>query len=158
MRVLTTPAETGAVTLSLPQDVQTEAFTSPDEFLASACGTSAVHLRELGGGALARLAESSRRAGASAHRCGGGVTYDTRNEALRRLRSTHRLPVSETQAGKGSLPFDQPAVGRRDRGHRHERRERARARGRPHHRIGTRWTDFTTDRKALFRPDARSPA
>jgi 3D-(3,5/4)-trihydroxycyclohexane-1,2-dione acylhydrolase (decyclizing) len=106
MRVLTSPADTGAVTLCLPQDVQAEAFDCPEEFLEER--TWRVPRARPDRAALAaavRLLQASRRPFLVA---GGGVLYSEAWEALRRFVERHGLPVGETQAGKGSLPWDHP--------------------------------------------------
>jgi len=131
MRVLTSPAETGRRHAVAAADVQTEAFDVPTSSSASACGTSAVPSPTR---SAARAAcGGHRRRAASAHRCGRRPS--PMHARTRRCPLVERtgIPVSETQAGKGSLPSITRSR-RRDRGHRHERRERARARGRPHHR------------------------
>jgi 3D-(3,5/4)-trihydroxycyclohexane-1,2-dione acylhydrolase (decyclizing) len=84
MRVLTSPAETGAVTLALPQDVQTEAYDYP--------------------AALFRK-RASRRPLIVA---GGGAIYSEATEALRRFVDQTGIPAGETMAGKGSLRYDHP--------------------------------------------------
>jgi 3D-(3,5/4)-trihydroxycyclohexane-1,2-dione acylhydrolase (decyclizing) len=104
MRVLTSPAETGAVTLALPQDVQAEAFAYP------------ASLFEHGVWPIARPrpdAELLRRAAewiASSQRPlvigGGGVIYSEASGALAAFAAQTGIPVAETQAGKGSLPHD----------------------------------------------------
>jgi 3D-(3,5/4)-trihydroxycyclohexane-1,2-dione acylhydrolase (decyclizing) len=151
--VLTSQAETGAVTLSLPQDVQVEAFDVPDEFLARRVWHVGRPLPDVA--ALARLADliaGSRRPLIVA---GGGVTYSRANEALRRYVERTGIPVAETQAGKGSLPFDHAqsvgAIGVTGTSAANAlAREADVVVG-----IGTRWTDFTTASQALFRPEAR---
>jgi 3D-(3,5/4)-trihydroxycyclohexane-1,2-dione acylhydrolase (decyclizing) len=106
MRVLTSPAETGAVTLALPQDVQAEAFDFPEEFFAR---RTWVVSRSRADAAL--VAEAVEWIG-SAKRpfiiAGGGVIYSCATEALSRFATQTGIPVSETQAGKGSLAFDHP--------------------------------------------------
>src|SRR5262249_36604330 len=102
MRVLTSPAETGAVTLSLPQDVQTEAYDYPAALFEPRVWTipRARADRE-------RLHEAARLIRASRSPlivAGGGVIYSEATEALRRFATTTGIPVAETQAGKGSLP------------------------------------------------------
>jgi 3D-(3,5/4)-trihydroxycyclohexane-1,2-dione acylhydrolase (decyclizing) len=104
MRVLTSPAETGAVTLCLPQDVQAEAFDFPQEFFQKRvwriprgrCD------RELLGKAATWLSTAK----APLIVAGGGVLYSEASEALSKFAGATGIPVSETQAGKGSLPYD----------------------------------------------------
>src|SRR3954462_483293 len=106
MRVLTSPAETGAVTLALPQDVQAEAYDSPAALFEPRVWTIARpradrdRLQE-----AAALIRASRRPLIVA---GGGVLYSEATDALRRFVDATGVPVGETQAGKGSLPDPHP--------------------------------------------------
>jgi len=148
MRVLTSPAETGAVTLALPQDVQTEAFDAPGEFLEKRLW----HIGRPGPDArafasLAELLRSSRRPLIVA---GGGVIYSRATASLRRFVESTGIPVAETQAGKGALPWDHPSSlgGIGVTGTAAANAIAAAADlviG-----IGTRWSDFTTGSHALF--------
>src|ERR1700716_2313251 len=104
MRVLTSQAETGAVMLALPQDVQTEAFEYPAEFFARRVWHVGRPLPDVA--ALGRAAEIIRAAKRPLIVAGGGVIYSEATDALRRLVKRTRTPVAETQAGKGALPFD----------------------------------------------------
>jgi 3D-(3,5/4)-trihydroxycyclohexane-1,2-dione acylhydrolase (decyclizing) len=106
MRVLTDPVETGAVTISLPQDVQAEAFDFPDELFAKRVwhiGRPAVEEA-----ALSRAVALIRASKRPLVVAGGGVIYSQATEALRVLAESTGLPVAETQAGKGSLAYDHP--------------------------------------------------
>ncbi|WP_254406492.1 thiamine pyrophosphate-binding protein, partial [Streptomyces sp. AC627_RSS907] len=107
MRVLTDPAETGAVTLALPQDVQAEAYDWPEEFLAERVW----HVRRPAPdpAALAEAAEAVRRARRPLLVAGGGVHYSEAEDALRALADATGIPVASTQAGKGSLRHDHVA-------------------------------------------------
>src|SRR3954462_7153653 len=102
MRVLTSPAETGAVTLALPQDVQAEAYDYPAALFETRVWTIARpradrdRLRE-----AAALIRASRTPMIVA---GGGVLYSDATDALRRFVDATGIAVGETQAGKGSLP------------------------------------------------------
>ena len=106
LRVLTSPAETGAVTVCLPQDVQAEAFEFPEEFFRkrvwliprSRCDETS----------FKRAVEWLRAAKAPLIVAGGGVLYSEASEALSKFAKATGIPVWETQAGKGSLPFDHP--------------------------------------------------
>jgi 3D-(3,5/4)-trihydroxycyclohexane-1,2-dione acylhydrolase (decyclizing) len=106
MRVLTSPAETGTVTLALPQDVQAEAYDYPaalfEPRLWTIARSRADRDRLLEAAALIR---DSRRPLIVA---GGGVLYSEATEALRRFVDATGVPVGETQAGKGSLPDPHP--------------------------------------------------
>jgi 3D-(3,5/4)-trihydroxycyclohexane-1,2-dione acylhydrolase (decyclizing) len=149
MRVLVNQAETGAVTLALPQDVQTEAFDVPDPFL----GKRVWHIpRPLpDDAALGRAAELIRAAARPLIVAGGGVIYSEATAALRALCEAAGIPVAETQAGKGSLPFDHPsslgAIGATGT----FAANRIAAEADLVIGIGTRWSDFTTASKTAFR-------
>ena len=104
MRVLTDPAETGAVTLALPQDVQTEAHDWPDELFAPRVWHVARPVPERT--ALARAVGAIRAAQRPLIVAGGGVIYAEATDALRAFAEATGIPVAETQAGKGSLPYD----------------------------------------------------
>src|SRR6266851_1416980 len=154
MRVLTSQSDTGAVTLSLPQDVQTEAFDVPDEFLAERVWHIGRPIPDQA--ALSRLAEligASRRPLVVA---GGGVIYSRATEALRAFVERTGIPVAGTQAGKGALPWDHPsdlgAIGVTGTAAANAiAGEADLVIG-----IGTRWTDFSTGSRALFaRSDVR---
>ncbi|MFJ8357978.1 3D-(3,5/4)-trihydroxycyclohexane-1,2-dione acylhydrolase (decyclizing) [Streptomyces sp. NPDC093984] len=107
MRVLADPAETGAVTLAMPQDVQAEGFDWPEEFFAERVW----HVRRPAPDPL-ELAEAVR-AIREAERplivAGGGVHHSEAEEALKALVDATGIPVASTQAGKGSLRHDHPA-------------------------------------------------
>src|SRR5262245_4132282 len=105
-RVLVDPAETGAVTISLPEDVQAEAYDWPLEFLERRVWRVARPMpeREL----ITRAAERIRAARRPLVICGGGVIYSGATDALDRLATRFGIPVSESQAGKGALPWSHP--------------------------------------------------
>src|SRR3982750_2917072 len=149
MRTLTSPAETGAVTLAFPQDVQAEAFDVPDEFLEERVW----HVpRPLPDDASLRAAVAAIR---GARRplviAGGGVVYSEATDALRAFCEQTGIPVGETQAGKGSLPYDHPsnlgAVGATGT----FAANRIAAGADLVIGIGTRYSDFTTASKTAFR-------
>jgi 3D-(3,5/4)-trihydroxycyclohexane-1,2-dione acylhydrolase (decyclizing) len=106
MRVLTSPSETGAVTLSLPQDVQAQAFDYPEEFFAER--TWVVPRNRADAALLAHAVKWIRNAKKPLIIAGGGVLYSEAADELARFASTTGIPVAETQAGKGSLVFDHP--------------------------------------------------
>ena len=148
MRVLTDPAETGAVTLALPQDVQTEAFDVPDEFLAKRVWH--IERRPPDGAAFAKAIELINAARRPLVVAGGGVIYSGATEALRAFVDRSGIPVAETQAGKGSMPYDHPlalgAIGATGTlAANRIARDADVIIG-----IGTRWSDFTTGSKTLF--------
>ena len=154
MRVLTSPAETGAVTLALPQDVQAEAYDYPDEFLAKRVWH--IERRPPDPAALARARAAIRSAKRPLVVAGGGVIYACASDALRRFADETGIPVAETQAGKGSLPFDHPAslgaVGATGTSAANRvARDADLVVG-----IGTRWSDFTTASRSIFQdPNVR---
>src|ERR687894_504993 len=104
MRVLTDPAETGAVTLALPEDVQTEALEVPDAFLRARVWT--IFRRPPAREAVARAAGLIREAKRPLIVAGGGVIYAEATRDLREFAEATGIPVSETQAGRGALPSD----------------------------------------------------
>ena len=108
MRVLTSQADTGAVMLALPQDVQTEAFAYPNEFLERRLWHVGRPLPD--SAALDRAAELIRASKRALIVAGGGVIYSEATTALQRIVKQTGLPVAETQAGKGSVPFDHPGA------------------------------------------------
>jgi 3D-(3,5/4)-trihydroxycyclohexane-1,2-dione acylhydrolase (decyclizing) len=106
IRVLTDPALCGPVTLALPQDVQTFAWDFPEAFFAPA--TILFHAPPPDEAALARAVALVRAAKRPLVIAGGGVLYGLATDALRSFAEKHRVPVAETQAGKGALPWDHP--------------------------------------------------
>ena len=110
MRVLTDPVETGAVTIALPQDVQAEAHDFPEELFAKRVWHVARPVPEPA--ALDRAVEVIRSAQRPLIVAGGGVLYSEAQDALRGLAAQTGIPVSDTQAGKGAVLWDDPqAVG-----------------------------------------------
>jgi len=148
MRVLTDPAETGAVTLALPEDVQAEAFEVPEPFLERRVWT--VYRQPPAPEALARAAEVIRGARRPLIVAGGGVIYSEAVAALRALVDATGIPVCETQAGRGALVSEHPlslgAVGATGTSAANRlAREADVVIG-----VGTRWSDFTTASKSAF--------
>ena len=148
IHVLTDPALCGPVTLALPQDVQTMAFDYPVDFFAPA--TVIFRAPPPAVAELTRAVALLRAASRPLIIAGGGVLYGLASDALRAFADAHGVPVAETQAGKGALPFDHPlqqgAIG---------------VTGSPaanalaHEAdvvlaIGTRLSDFTTGSHSLF--------
>ena len=129
MRVLTDPAETGAVTLALPQDVQAEAFDWPDGAVREARLADPAPAARAGRRCTRPPSCCAARAGPLIV-AGGGTIYAEATDALRELAEATGIAVGETQAGKGSLPYDHPQALGRDRRHRHDRGQRRRSRGR----------------------------
>ncbi|WNO74487.1 3D-(3,5/4)-trihydroxycyclohexane-1,2-dione acylhydrolase (decyclizing) [Streptomyces sp. AM8-1-1] len=148
MRVLADPAETGAVTLALPQDVQAEAYDWPEDFFAERVWQVSRPRPDL------TALDAARRALTSARRpllvVGGGVRHSEAEGALRAFADATRIPVASTQAGKGSLPYDHPAdvggIGHTGTATADELACTADlVIG-----VGTRWSDFTTASSTLF--------
>jgi len=154
MRVMTSPAETGAVTLSLPQDVQAEALECPTAFLEKRVWRIPRPRGEAG--VIRHAADMIRLARKPLLLAGGGVLYSEASAALAKFVEQTGIPVAETQAGKGSLSYDHPrclgAMG---------------VTGTPGANIlardadliigvGTRYADFTTASKTAFQnPDVK---
>ncbi|MFH8933333.1 3D-(3,5/4)-trihydroxycyclohexane-1,2-dione acylhydrolase (decyclizing) [Streptomyces griseosporeus] len=107
MRVLTDPAETGAVTLALPQDVQAEAYDWPEEFFAERVWR--VRRPAPDPEELAEAVRAIRAAERPLLVAGGGVHHSEAEAALRAFAEATGIPVASTQAGKGSLRHDHPA-------------------------------------------------
>jgi 3D-(3,5/4)-trihydroxycyclohexane-1,2-dione acylhydrolase (decyclizing) len=106
LRVLTSPAETGAVTLCLPQDVQTEAYDYPDALFRKRVWVIPRPRPDLG--RLREAAALLRSAKTPLIIAGGGVIYSEATDVLARFAAATGIAVVETQAGKGALPFDHP--------------------------------------------------
>jgi 3D-(3,5/4)-trihydroxycyclohexane-1,2-dione acylhydrolase (decyclizing) len=148
MRVLTDPAETGAVTLALPQDVQVEAHDWPVELFAPRVWR--VPRPEPEPRALADAAALIRSARRPLIVAGGGAIYSEATADLRAFAERTGVPVAETQAGKGALPYDHPsalgAVGATGTTAANTvARDADVVIG-----VGTRWSDFTTASRSLF--------
>jgi 3D-(3,5/4)-trihydroxycyclohexane-1,2-dione acylhydrolase (decyclizing) len=106
LRVLTSPAETGAVTLCLPQDVQTEAYDYPQALFRKRVWVIPRPRPDLG--QLRAAAALLRSAKAPLIIAGGGAIYSEATGTLARFAEATGIAVVETQAGKGALPFDHP--------------------------------------------------
>ena len=154
MRVLTDPANTGAVTIAMPQDVQAQAFDWPESLFAERVW----HIRR----PVPEPAELHRAAAiiAAAKRplivAGGGVIYSSATEALARFCRRTGIPVGHSQAGKGALPYDHPqsvgAIGSTGT----TAANAVAAMADVVIGIGTRYSDFTTaSRSAFADPDVR---
>jgi 3D-(3,5/4)-trihydroxycyclohexane-1,2-dione acylhydrolase (decyclizing) len=108
VRVLTDQAETGAVTLALPQDVQAEAHDYPRELFEPRVWRISRPVPDPA--AVAELAALVRAARRPLIVAGGGVIYSDATAALRALVDATGMPVAETQAGKGAMPYDHPGA------------------------------------------------
>jgi len=152
MRVLTSPADTGAVVLALPQDVQAEAFDFPEELFAKRVWT--IQRPRPDASLLRRAVEWIKASRKPIIVSGGGTIYSEAAKELANLMHAAGIPLAETFAGKGIIPYDDPlnlgAVG---------------ATGTPGTAamaaeadlvigIGTRYSDFTTASKTAFQHPA----
>ncbi|MGL4858724.1 MAG: 3D-(3,5/4)-trihydroxycyclohexane-1,2-dione acylhydrolase (decyclizing) [Enterobacteriaceae bacterium] len=153
MRILTDPQACGPVTLALPQDVQTMAYDFPVEFF-----TPRVHrLRRMGADEqeLQQAISLLQQARKPLVIAGGGVHYSGATEVLRQFVEHSGLPVGETQAGKGALPWDHPcnmgSIGVTGA----EAANRLAQEADVILVVGSRLQDFTTGSWSLFRDDAR---
>lgn len=106
MRVLTSPADTGAVVISLPQDVQPEAFDYPKPFFEKRVWH--IPRARCDGESLKQAAQWIRSSRQPLIIAGGGVLYSEATAALAEFAQQTGIAVGETQAGKGSLPYDHP--------------------------------------------------
>jgi 3D-(3,5/4)-trihydroxycyclohexane-1,2-dione acylhydrolase (decyclizing) len=148
MRVLTAPAETGAVTISFPQDVQAEAFDFPEEFFKKRVWV--IPRTRCDNSLLIEAAKWIRDSKKTLIVAGGGLLYSGASTELSKFVKATGIPICETQAGKGSLPFDHPqqlgAIGVTGTpGANIVAREAELIIG-----IGTRYSDFTSASKTAF--------
>ena len=153
MRVLTDPANTGAVCVAMPQDVEGEAYDYPESFFAKRVHRLA--RREPEAEVIAEAAEIIKAAKKPMLICGGGVRYSEAHEEFRNFAETTGIPFAETQAGKSAIVWDHPlnlgGVGVTGCSAANEiAKEADVVIG-----VGTRYTDFTTASKWLFREDAK---
>jgi len=154
LRILTSPADTGAVTLALPQDVQTEAYDYPVEFFEKRIWH--VGRQRPDAASLSKAAEMIRQSQRPMIIAGGGLIYSAATETLRKFVDSTGIPVGESMAGKGSLRYDHPlclgGVGATGTlAANRIAKEADLVIG-----IGTRYSDFTTASKTAFQnPDVR---
>lgn len=104
MRVLTDPAETGAVAICLPQDVQGEVFDFPVEFLEKR--VHYLQRRDIDKDALKRAADLIASKKKPFILCGGGVKYSDAGKEFQKFAETFQIPFGETQAGKGAVTWN----------------------------------------------------
>jgi 3D-(3,5/4)-trihydroxycyclohexane-1,2-dione acylhydrolase (decyclizing) len=146
--VLTDPVETGAVTLSLPQDVQAEAYDWPEEFFRRRVWH--IDRPAPDPAAVARAVSLLRNAKKPLIVVGGGVVYSEAESELRAFAEATGIPVADTHAGKGAVPWDHPcAVG----GIGSTGTSAANALAAEADvvlGIGTRYSDFTTASRTVF--------
>jgi 3D-(3,5/4)-trihydroxycyclohexane-1,2-dione acylhydrolase (decyclizing) len=151
MRVLFDPAETGAVTIALHQDVQGEAFDFPARFFAPRIWSLA--RRPPAQSELDVAVEILRGAQRPLLIAGGGVRYSAAEEALRLFAESFEVPVAETSAGKGALTGCDWLVGGIGVNGTRAANEIA-AEADVVICVGTRLSDFTTGSHSLFQnPD-----
>jgi 3D-(3,5/4)-trihydroxycyclohexane-1,2-dione acylhydrolase (decyclizing) len=154
IRVLTDPAETGAVTLALPQDVQAEAYDYPLSFFEKK--VTYIDRRPAAADAVLRAAALLQGKRRPLLIAGGGVLYAAASQELAAFAETFGIPVAETQAGKSSLPWNHPlqvgAVGVTGTLAANKLAQEADV----IIGIGTRYSDFTTSSKSAFgHPDVQ---
>ena len=153
MRVLTDPANTGAVCIAMPQDVEGEAYDYPETFFAKRVWRLA--RREPEREAIAEAAAVIRSAKKPLLICGGGVRYSEAHQQFQAFAEATGIPFGETQAGKSAIVWTHPlnlgGIGTTGCSAANEiAREADVVIG-----VGTRYTDFTTASKWLFREDAK---
>ena len=152
-RVLTDPADTGAVCVAIPQDVEGEAYDYPETFFKRRVHRLARRLPEAE--ALEDAAAVIRSAKRPLLICGGGVRYSEAHTEFRSFAEATGIPFAETQAGKSAVVYDHPlnlgGIGVTGCSAANELAKEADV----IIGVGTRYTDFTTSSKWLFREDAR---
>lgn len=149
IQTLTDPANTGAVTIALPQDVQAEAYDWPVDFFEKRVW----HIRRTPAeeAALDRAVKLIKSAKRPMIVAGGGVIYSGASEELRSFATATGIPVADTQAGKGAINFDHPqsiggvgSTGANSANHVAEEADVVIG-------IGTRYSDFTTASHTQFK-------
>lgn len=152
MRVLTSPAEVGAVTLSLPQDVQAHAYDFPELLFRKKIWHIARPRPDIA--LLKQAAEWIKSSRKPVIIAGGGAIYSEASDVLNQLSTQTGIPVGETFAGKGTLRYDAPyhlgglgATGTKYAIEIANEADLVIA-------IGTRYSDFTTASKSIFKNDA----
>ena len=153
MRTLTDPANTGAVCIALPQDVEGEAYDYPESFFARRVHRLARRPAE--DEAIEAAAALIRTAKRPLLICGGGVRYSEAHNEFRTFAEVTGIPFGETQAGKSAVVWDHPlnlgGIGVTGCSAANEiARDADVIIG-----VGTRYTDFTTSSKWLFRDEAK---
>ena len=152
-RVLTDPANTGAVCIAIPQDVEGEAYDYPESFFEKRVWRLARRLPEAE--AIADAAAVIRAAKKPLLICGGGVRYSEAHVEFKAFAEATGIPFGETQAGKSAVEYDHPlnlgGIGVTGCSAANEIAKEADV----IIGVGTRYTDFTTASKWLFRDDAK---
>ena len=152
-RVLTDPADTGAVCIALPQDVEGEAYDYPVSFFAKRVWR--IERRPATDIAIKQAAEVIRSGKKPLLICGGGVRYSEAHAAFRAFAEKYQIPFGETQAGKSAIEWTHPlnlgGLGVTGCSAANDIAKEADV----IIGVGTRYTDFTTSSKWLFKEDAR---
>lgn len=153
LSVLTDPADCGPVVLALPQDVQAEAYDYPESFFEQTLQVIARPRADKD--LLVQAATQLKAANKPLIIAGGGVHYSGAFTQLARFAERHGIPVAETQAGKGALPWDHPlnagAIGVTGS----SAANRLAAEADLIIAVGTRLQDFTTASNTLFAADPK---
>ena len=153
MRVLTDPANTGAVCIAMPQDVEGEAYDYPVSFFRKRVHRLARRLPEAE--AIEEAAALIRSAKKPMLICGGGVRYSEAHAEFKEFAEKTGIPFGETQAGKSAVVWDHPlnlgGIGVTGCSAANEIAKDADV----IIGVGTRYTDFTTSSKWLFRDEAK---
>lgn len=148
MRVLTDPAETGAVTLAMPQDVQCEVYAFPARLFEKRVHRIARTVPQPD--EISAVAEAIRNAKRPLIIVGGGAKYSEAGDAIADICKAYNIPFAETQAGKsaiaGSNPYNLGGIGVTG----NSAANRIAAGADLIIGIGTRFSDFTTASKTLF--------
>ena len=152
-RTLTDPANTGAVCIAIPQDVEGEAYDYPESFFEKRVWRLARRLPEAE--AIEEAAKVIQTAKKPLLICGGGVRYSEAHAEFRAFAEATGIPFGETQAGKSAVPYDHPlnlgGIGVTGCSAANEIAKEADV----IIGVGTRYTDFTTTSKWLFKDDAK---
>ena len=153
MRVLTDPADTGAVCLAMPQDVEGEAYDYPEHFLQKRVWH--IDRRPISASQLDRAVELIKAAKKPIIVCGGGVRYSAAEKELLALAEKCNIPITETQAGKGLIDWKHPlnlgGIGvTGGKAANVIAKDADLVIG-----VGTRFSDFTTSSKWLFNEDRK---
>ena len=152
-RTLTDPANTGAVCIAIPQDVEGEAYDYPVSFFQKRVHRLSRPLPDED--AIAEAAALIKSAKKPLLICGGGVRYSEAHEQFRTFAEKTGIPFGETQAGKGAVLFDHPlnlgGIGVTGCSAANETAKEADV----IIGVGTRYTDFTTSSKWLFKDSAK---
>ena len=152
-RVLTDPANTGAVCVAMPQDVEGEAYDYPESFFKKRVWR--LERRPATEAALADAAEAIRKAKRPMLVCGGGVRYSEAHEEFKHFAEALNIPFGETQAGKSAIVWTHPlnlgGLGVTGCSAANDIAKKADlVIG-----VGTRYTDFTTSSKWLFKDSCK---